>query len=147
MGFNCHYNSPTKIMVADPYTGDERWYRDGPTLWSDNCAGDFEGGDVRRAMGSRSVCEPNSWSTPVLDDNGDLYIGNQVGVLQRWSSSDGGNRNWEVASTLNTGVAFQDQAIAIVPGLMAISTCTSLIVLKTDDPSVQFANKTWTYTP
>ncbi|CAK0860509.1 unnamed protein product [Prorocentrum cordatum] len=133
LGHNCAYNSPTQIWVLDPQNGHSRWTREGPTLWSDRCAGDLEGGDIRRAMGGRAACEPGAWSTPVVDSYGDVYIGNQVGELQRWGSRDRsvGARGVELLSTLSTGVAFQDQAISFAPGVMAVSTCTSLIVFQT----------------
>jgi len=89
MGFNCLMNSPTQMWAVDPYTGRMRWKRDGPTLWRSECAGDKEGADIRRAMGGRAVCHPNSWSIPTFDAVGDIYIGNQVGELQRWGSSSG----------------------------------------------------------
>jgi len=132
-GHNCKYNSGSKILAVDPENGHWRWERDGPTLWTDYCAGDKEGADVRRAMGGRAHCEPSSWSMPAMDGYGDLYIGSQVGELQRWGTHDGhhGSRRIELLSTLTTGVAFQDQAIAFAPGMMAVSTCTSLIVFQT----------------
>jgi len=37
-----------------------------------------------------------------------------------------------VVSKLNTGVAFQDQSIAFGPGVMVATTCTSMMVFKTD---------------
>merc|ERR1719401_3328291 len=92
MGYNCHHNSPTEIWSIDPHNGHKRWQRDGPTLWTSMCAGDKEGGDIRRAMGGRAACVPNSWSVPAIDSMGDVYIGNQVGVLQRYGSPSGGAR-------------------------------------------------------
>jgi outer membrane protein assembly factor BamB len=131
MGFNCFVNSPTQIWSLDPHSGHIRWLKDGPTLWSAQCAGDKEGADIRRAMGGRAACHPNSWSAPAADSNGDLYIGNQVGELQKWGSPTGLTRDVQLLSTLTTGHAFQDAAIAFGTGVMAISTCTSLIVLQT----------------
>ncbi|CAK0804464.1 unnamed protein product [Prorocentrum cordatum] len=133
LGYNCRYNSPTGLLILDPNNGHFRLEREGPTLWSGMCAGDREGGDIRRAMGGRAACVPNSWSSPVIDSNGDFYVGNQVGVLQKWGSPTGRNRDFQVLSTLTTGVAFQDSAIAFGPGIMAVSTCTSLIVMQTSD--------------
>ncbi|CAK0819039.1 unnamed protein product [Prorocentrum cordatum] len=144
MGYNCWHNSPTQIWSLDPHNGHIRWLRDGPTLWSGQCAGDRDGADIRRAMGGRAECHPNSWSTPVADSNGDLYVGNQVGELQKWGSPTGLTRDVQLLSTLTTGHAFQDAAIAFGNGVMAISTCTSLIVLQT--PANYFANETWTVT-
>jgi len=131
MGYNCRINSPTQIWSVDPHSGHVRWERDGPTLWSNQCAGDRDGADIRRVMGGRAVCEPNSWSTPAIDSNGDVYVGNQVGELQKWGSPTGKTRDVALLSTLTTGHAFQDAAIAFGDGIMAISTCTSLIVLQT----------------
>jgi len=140
MGFNCWMNSPSQIWAIDPNNGHIRWERDGPTLWTSFCAGDKEGADIRRTMGGRAACTPNSWSTPVIDSVGDVYVGNQVGVLARYGSPNGGGaRDVQVLSTLTTGVAFQDASIAIADGLMAVSTCTSLIVFQTD----QLASGTW----
>jgi len=135
MGHNCRYRSPSKILSLDPVNGGFLWARDGPTLWTDQCAGDKEGADIRRAMGGRAACEPSSWSAPAIDMYGDLYVGSQVGELQRWGTHDGshGNRKIQVLSTLTTGVAFQDLAITFAPGMMAVSTCTSLIVFSTVD--------------
>jgi len=133
LGYNCRYNSPSEILSVDPHNGHLRWEREGPTLWSNMCAGDKEGGDIRRAMGGRAACVPNSWSAPVIDSNGDFYVGNQVGVLQKWGSPTGRTTDVQVLSTLTTGVAFQDAAIAFGPGIMAVSTCTSLIVFQTSD--------------
>ncbi|CAK0880566.1 unnamed protein product [Prorocentrum cordatum] len=131
MGYNCLHNSPTQLWSVDPHNGHPRWERDGPTLWSNQCAGDKEGADIRRAMGGRAACVPNSWSTPAIDSNGDVYVGNQVGVLQKWGSQTGRTADVALLSTLTTGHAFQDAAIAFGDGIMAISTCTSLIVLQT----------------
>jgi len=144
MGYNCWHNSPTQIWSLDPHNGHIRWLRDGPTLWSGQCAGDRDGADIRRAMGGRAACHPNSWSAPVADSNGDLYVGNQIGELQKWGSPTGLTRDVQLLSTLTTGHAFQDAAIAFGNGVMAISTCTSLIVLQT--PANYFANETWTVT-
>ncbi|CAK0868551.1 unnamed protein product, partial [Prorocentrum cordatum] len=131
IGYNCLINSPTQIWSVDPHSGHPRWERDGPTLWSNQCAGDKEGADIRRAMGGRAACVPNSWSTPAIDSNGDIFVGNQVGVLQKWGSPTGRTADVALLSTLTTGHAFQDAAIAFGDGIMAISTCTSLIVLQT----------------
>jgi outer membrane protein assembly factor BamB len=132
MGFNCLMNSPTQIWALDPHNGHMRWKRDGPTLWRTECAGDKEGADIRRAMGGREACHPNSWSIPAMDAAGDTYVGNQVGELQRWgSTSGGGARTVELLSTLSTGQAFQDAAISFGDGVMAVTTCTSLIVFQT----------------
>jgi len=131
MGMNCFMNSPSQIWSMDPNNGDIRWTRDGPTLWTNFCAGEKEGADIRRAMGGRAACKPNSWSTPVMDSAGDVYVGTQIGVLQRYGSDGGGARDIQVLSTLTTGVAFQDSAIAFADGVMAVSTCTSLIVFQT----------------
>jgi hypothetical protein len=143
LGFNCHHNSPTQIWSLDPNNGHVRWVRDGPTLWSASCAGDREGADIRRAMGGRAACTPNSWSTPVMDAAGYVYVGNQVGVLQKWGAPSGRNRDTQLLSTLTTGVAFQDSAIAFADGIMAVATCTSLIVFTTNAGSPTFPNGTW----
>jgi len=134
-GHNCKYGSKSQIMAVDATDGNFYWEQDGPTLWNDQCAGDREGGDIRRAMGGRAQCQPSSWSMPAMDMYGDLYLGSQVGELQRWGTRDGthGSRRIELLSTLTTGVAFQDQAIAFAPGIMAVATCTSLIVFNTND--------------
>jgi len=133
MAYNCGFNSPSQIWVMDPGSGDIRWMKDGPTLWTNHCAGDREGADIRRTMGGRATCSPGSWSMPTVDSAGDIYVGHQVGVLQRWGSQGGvpGTRNVELLSTLTTGVAFQDAAIAFADGVMAVSTCTSLMVFQT----------------
>merc|ERR1719253_2003834 len=135
VGKNCWYNSPTLLYAFDPHNGHNRWMREGPTLWDSMCAGDREGGDVRRAMGGRAACVPGAWSAPAMDAYGDLYVGNQVGELQRWGSRDRqpGMRKVELLSTLATGGAFQDQAISFAPGIMVVSTCTSMIVFQTYD--------------
>jgi len=145
LGHNCARNSPTKILVMDPDSGGYH-SMEGPTLWSSMCAGDKEGGDVRRAMGGRAACNPGSWSAPVIDRDGDIYVGNQVGVYQRWGAPTGygtGRRDFQLLSSLVTGVAFQDMATALADGLMAVATCTSLIVFQADFQD-QFENKTWT---
>jgi outer membrane protein assembly factor BamB len=131
MGYNCFHNSPTQLWSVDPHSGHIRWERDGPTLWAGHCAGDKEGADIRRAMGGRAACVPNSWSAPAIDSNGDVYVGNQVGVLQKYGSPTGRTVDVALLSTLTTGHAFQDAAIAFGDGIMAVSTCTSLIVLQT----------------
>jgi len=146
MGFNCFHNSPTQIWLMDPDSGDVRWMRDGPTLWTSFCASDKEGADIRRAMGGRAACAPNSWSAPMMDALGDVYVGNQVGVLQRIGAPNGGGtRDIQLLSTLTTGAAFQDSAIAFADGVMAVSTCTSLIVFQTY--AENFTAETWSYTP
>jgi outer membrane protein assembly factor BamB len=136
MGHNCYMNAKSQIWGLDPNDGDWRWKMDGPTLWSTQCAGDKEGADIRRAMGGREKCHPNSWSMPAIDSLGDVYVGSQVGVLQRWGSPNPGAAGSGVGnrvallSSLTTGVAFQDAAIAFGEGVMAVSTCTSLIVFQ-----------------
>ncbi|CAK0852807.1 unnamed protein product [Prorocentrum cordatum] len=147
LGHNCARGSPTKILLLDPLTGGS-YSVDGPTLWSGMCAGDKEGGDIRRAMGGRAACNPGSWSAPVVDEDGDVYVGNQVGVYQRWGSptrTGTGRRDFQLLSSLVTGVAFQDGATALADGLMAVATCTSLIVFQTANFSEQFANTTWSF--
>jgi len=134
LAFNCRFNSPSQIWSVDPNNGHVRWRRDGPTLWTSQCAGDREGADIRRAMGGRATCSPNSWSLPAVDSAGDIYVGNQVGVLQRWGTPAGlstGARNVQLLSTMTTGVAFQDASIAFSQDVMAVSTCTSLLVFQT----------------
>jgi len=145
MGFNCRLNSPSQIWAIDPNNGHIRWKRDGPTLWTNHCAGDREGADIRRVMGGRESCSPNSWSVPVIDSNGDVYVGNQVGMLQKWGTPTGMTRDIQVLSTLNTGHAFQDAAIAFANGVMAVTTCTSLIVLQTNYTEY-FTSETWSVT-
>merc|ERR1719401_1597993 len=88
-GHNCHYGASSWMYILAPDSMNTVWARRGPTLWSWYCAGDKEGGDIRRAMGQREKCEPGSWSNPVVDANGDIYVGNQVGMLQRWGSDPG----------------------------------------------------------
>ncbi|CAK0798365.1 unnamed protein product [Prorocentrum cordatum] len=139
LGHNCYLGSPSKLWALDPNTGDLRWSKEGPTLWTGFCAGDKEGADIRRAMGGREKCSPNSWSIPVIDAAGDLYIGNHVGALYKYGQSNG--NQVQLLSTLNTGVATQDAAIAIGDGVMAVTTCTSLIVFQTY--SAWFSNATW----
>jgi len=143
MAFNCKFNSPSQIWSLDPNNGHTRWKRDGPTLWTNHCAGDREGADIRRVMGGRATCSPNSWSLPVIDAAGDVYVGNQVGVLQRWGAPAGsaGSRNVQLLSTLTTGVAFQDASIAIAQDVMAVTTCTSLLVFQTYGD--KFSNASW----
>jgi len=146
MGFNCWHGSATQIWLMDPDSGHVRWMRDGPTLWTGFCASDKEGSDIRRTMGGREKCQPNSWSAPMMDSLGDVYVGNQVGVLQRIGAPNGGGtRDIQLLSTLTTGSAFQDSAIAFADGVMAVSTCTSLIVFQTY--AQNFTNETWSYTP
>jgi len=150
LGQNCARNSPTKILVMDPDSGGYH-SMEGPTLWSSMCAGDKEGGDVRRAMGGRAACNPGSWSAPVIDRDGDIYVGNQVGVYQRWGAPTGdgaGRGDNEVLSSLVTGVAFQDMATALADGVMAVATCTSLIVFQTGNFSDTFqTGENWTFPP
>merc|ERR1740121_2821877 len=86
---------------------------------------------------------PNSWSTPAMDAAGDIYVGNQVGVLQKWGTPTGRTRDTQLLSTLTTGVAFQDSAVAFADGIMAVATCTSLIVFTTNAGSPAFPNGTW----
>jgi len=141
LGHNCYLGSPSQIWGMDPNNGHIKWIKDGPTLWTGFCAGDKEGADIRRAMGGREKCNPNSWSIPVADSTGDFYVGNQVGQLMRYgldpiSTSTRPN----LLSTLTTGVAFQDAAIAFGSGLMAVSTCTSLIIFASMDG---FQNAEW----
>merc|ERR1719188_1189517 len=131
MGFNCRYNSPSGIYVYSPDSGDLRWRRDGPTLWSQACAGDKEGADVRRAMGARSTCMPNSMTIPAVDKRGDIYVGTQVGELIRWGSKAGRHPPVDILSSLSTVSGFTDNSIAFGDGFMVASTCSSLIVFKT----------------
>jgi hypothetical protein len=144
LGFNCRHNSPTMIWSVDPHSGGVRFNMDGPTLWSSLCAGDKEGGDIRRAYGGRATCSPGSWSIPIIDADGDIYTGNQVGEYQRWGSPSERNVDVQVLSSLVTGVAFQDAATALANGIMAVATCTSLIVFQSDFQD-QFVNTTWTF--
>jgi len=136
LGHNCYLGSPSKLWALDPNTGDLRWSKEGPTLWTGFCAGDKEGADIRRAMGGREKCHPNSWSMPAIDSLGDIYVGNQVGVLERYGSANPGppgsgtGSQTQLLSSLTTGVAFQDAAIAFGDGVMAVSTCTSMIVFR-----------------
>jgi len=138
MGMHCGQGSsrtigaPSKLISLSPDTGHLRWFRELPTLWSYYCAGDKEGGDIRRAMGGRSSCRPNSNSIPAMDSNGDLYVGNQVGVLQKWGSPTGRTKDVQLLSSLETKAAFLDSAISFAPGIMAATTCTSLIVFVTE---------------
>jgi len=147
LGHSCAFNTPSAFWIMEPDTGGSRITFDGPTLWSRMCAGDLEGGDVRRATGGRATCSPGSWSAPVMDADGDIYMGNQVGVYQRWGSlSRVGSRDNQLLSSLVTGVAFQDMATALADGIMAVATCTSLIVFQTNSTGFadQFPNETWT---
>jgi len=152
MGYNCAYGATSQLWSFDPSTGQIRWKIDGPTLWTPQCAGDREGADLRRVMAGRERCQPGAWSTPIIDGNGDIYIGSQVGVLQRFGADDShplsGSRSFKLLSTLNTEMAFQDQAIALAPNIMAVSTCTSLIVFQTNLLNETFAKgTTWEYEP
>ncbi|CAK0812280.1 unnamed protein product [Prorocentrum cordatum] len=111
MGFNCHYGAKSELWTISPESGHPRVKVEGPTLWTARCAGDQEGGDVRRAQTGRAYCEPGSWSTPVIDGNGDIFVGSQVGELQRLgadSAAATGSKDFRLLSTLTTDVAFQD---------------------------------------
>jgi outer membrane protein assembly factor BamB len=134
MGINCKYASTSALMAADAQNGNVIFERSGPTLWTEDCAGDKAGGDIRRAVGIRAACTPNSWSDPVIDKDGNIYIGSQVGQLQKWGLPNDTSvaNDMQMLSTLSTYVALPDHSIAMAPGMMAISTCTSLIVLQTD---------------
>jgi len=151
MGFNCHYGATSALWTISPESGHPRVKMDGPTMWGTMCAGDKEAGDIRRAMSGRAYCEPGAWSTPVIDGNGDIFIGNQVGQLQRLgadSPTATGSKQFKLLSTLSTEVAFQDQAIAIAPNIMAVATCTSLIVFQTYLDNGTFGiNGTWEFMP
>jgi outer membrane protein assembly factor BamB len=148
MGFNCFRNSPSVLWILDPDTGNTRSEHEGPTLWSSMCAGDKEGGDIRRAMGGRATCSPGSWSAPVVDADGDVYVGNQVGVFWRVGSETRSWRDVDVLSTLTTGVAFQDASTALAAGLMAVATCTSLIVFQAENFAEDFqTGLNWTAAP
>ncbi|CAK0832333.1 unnamed protein product [Prorocentrum cordatum] len=129
MGFNCRYSSKSNLWIIDP-GGSVRLDWQGPTLWTSDCAGEVEAADVRRIGGGRTSCQAASWTLPVMDSAGDLFIGNQVGLLQKFSSPTD-DRNVEVSSALSTGMAFPEQAIALSNGMMAVTTCTSLIVFQT----------------
>jgi len=136
IGLNCQYGGtygsigkPSELWALSGKTGGRLWRRVGPTLWTSDCAGDKEGEDIRRAMGTRPKCQPNSWSNPVIDANGDVYAGNHVGMVQKWGSPTGQHYTVDLLSSLETGSAMLDQSIATAPGMMAISTCRSLIVL------------------
>jgi len=137
MGLSCKYagkymtvGKPSELWALSGRWGGRLWKRTGPTLWTSNCAGDKEGADIRRAMGTREKCQPNSWSNPVIDAAGDVYVGNHVGVLQKWGSPSSSAYDLALLSELETGAAFLDQSIAMAPGLMAITTCNSLIVME-----------------
>jgi len=134
LGHNCFMGAPSQMWAIDPNSGSPRWKMNGPTLWTNYCAGDKEGADIRRAMGGREKCSPNSWSDPVIDSLGDVFVGNHVGVLQRVGTPDPspstGSKNVQVISSLTTGVAFQDAAIAFGQGVMVVATCTSVIAFQ-----------------
>jgi len=138
LGLSCKYrgtfgdiSKPSELWALSGRWGGKLWKRTGPTLWTTDCAGDKEAADIRRAMNTRDKCQPNSWSNPVIDASGDVYVGNHVGVLQRWGSPDDALYTVDLLSTLETSAAFTDQSIAMAPGMMAVSTCNSLIVIST----------------
>lgn len=130
MGFNCRYSSRSQWWVIDN-VGSMHLKMDGPTLWTGDCAGEVEAADVRRVAGGRTSCQAASWTLPLIDGSGDLFIGSQVGLLQKWSSPTDQTSNVEVSSALSTGMAFPEQAIALSQGMMVVTTCTSLIVFQT----------------
>merc|ERR1719277_541787 len=135
MGYNCQIRSGSetrsKIWGLNARNGRLAFQVEGPTLWTNWCAGDKDGADIRRAMGGRSTCHPNSMSIPVTDGDGNLYVGTQVGMLQKWGSPTGHSRDIQLLSTLNSNAAFTDSAIAFGPGFMVASTCSSMIVMET----------------
>jgi hypothetical protein len=141
LGHNCFLGSTSKVWFMDPNSGHIRRQVEGPTLWTNFCAGDKEGADIRRAMGGREKCSPNSWSLPAVDSAGDVYVTNQVGEMYRYGSTGINGYNVELLSTLTIGVATPDAAIAIGNGMMAATTCTSLIVFQTY--AADFANASW----
>lgn len=135
MGLSCKYSGkygvaskPSELWALDAKEGGRLWKREGPTLWTPDCAGDKEGADIHRVMGIREKCEPNSWTNPVIDGAGDVFVGNHVGVLQKWGSPDNRTYSVELLSTLETGTALTDQSIAMAPGMMVVATCNSIIV-------------------
>lgn len=142
LGYSCAYNSPTEVWVIDPF-GARRMQFKGPTMWSNDCPGEIEAADYRRATGGRDKCEPSSWTKPAIDSTGDLYLGNQVGTIQRWSSPDDTPHAVRVVSTLDTGMGFQEAAIAFAPGMMAVATCSSLIVFQTYTANGSFGQENW----
>merc|ERR1719277_1953276 len=127
MGLNCRYGGafrtigkPSELWAVSGRWGGRLWRTVGPTLWTPDCAGDKEGEDIRRAMGTRPMCQPNSWGNPVIDANGDVYVGNHVGILQKWGSSTGSTYTVDLLSSLETDSASLDQSIAVASGFMAI---------------------------
>jgi len=136
LGQNCKYNSKSWLWALSPEHGRPTWRKEGPTLWSPHCAGDKEGQDIRRAMGGRAACMPNSMTPPTVDSEGNVYVGTQVGLLEKWGSPTGRTKDVELLSTLQTTAAFTDNGIAFGPGIMAVSTCTSLIILQTDAAAI-----------
>jgi len=130
-GKNGDLSKPTELWAIQAATGEVLWKRDGPTLWRPTAAGDKEGEDIRRAMGSREKCAPNSWSNPLIDSMGDIYIGSQIGALQRWGSPDNRAETVAVLSELDTHHAFQDMAMSMAPGMMVVATCSGFIVIQT----------------
>jgi len=138
LGLSCKYsgkygiaNKPSELWALSAKWGGRLWKRKGPTLWTSDCAGDKEGADIHRAIGIREKCEPNSWTNPVIDGAGDVFIGNHVGILQKWGSPDNRSYVVELLSTLETGAALTDQSIAMAPGMMVVATCNSIIVIQT----------------
>lgn len=137
MGLSCKYpgkhgvaSKPSELWALSAKWGGRLWKRKGPTLWTSDCAGDKEGADIHRAMGIREKCEPNSWTNPVIDGAGDVFVGNHVGVLQKWGSPDNMSYTVDLLSTLETGAALTDQSIAMAPGMMVVATCNSIIVIQ-----------------
>jgi len=90
----------------------------------------FRADDERLAAGQQ-VCLPNPCGNPTLDAGGNLYIGMLDGIIYELSRKSAGV-GVEVSSRFDAGAAFSNGGTVIAPGMMAILSCDTLFVFKTD---------------
>lgn len=134
-GVSSESPSPIDVYAFDALTGAPRWifYGQGQKMTPH---GEFSAATLlaRITAGVHPANLPNPWSSPTIDANGTVFIGNEGGSFHalRDSNGDGLVEGDTEISTYHAESCFPiSSGPALAPGLMAVSDFDSLYVFKT----------------
>lgn len=117
----------SSIHVLDAMTGEKRWVFDAPAQRDEYPAGDSNmvARFQRLMSGLRPLNLPNPWSTPTIDANGVVFIGNQEGGFYALQDADGnGVVEGSEVSMFNTSACFSGSSSAAIADQMVVATST-----------------------
>jgi len=128
-------SSPGELFVyaIDAETGEDQWIFQAPTSIIPGGLGDFSFQAMyqRKLNKIRPIALPNAWGTPMIDGEGAVFVGSELGHFFRLQDLDGNGKisGSQEAQMIATEAGFNGcSSSAVAPGLLATSNFQSLLV-------------------